>query len=236
MSKHMKRLAAPRVLSVPRKEKRWIAKSSPGPHPVERSIPLIVAMRDVLGICDTADEGRKIIGARKITVDGRVVTDPKFPLGLMDVLSLVESKEHYRVLLDVRGRLRLVKITEAEAKWKLARIENKTALPKNLLQLNLHDGRNIRIEKNQYSTGDVLKLEMPGQKVLAHYALGEGSVALLVGGQHSGELGTITQYQKTRGMKPNTVHFKEGFFTVKGNVFVVGKGATEVRLPEVTVL
>jgi len=236
MSKHLKRLAAPVVLGIPRKEKRWLAKSSPGPHPVDLSIPLIVALRDMLRICDYADEGRKIIGARKVQVDGRVVTDPKFPLGLMDTLSLLDTKEHYRVLLDIRGRLRLVKITKDEAAWKLARIENKHVVPGNRLQINFHDGRNLLLTKNDYSTGDVLKLGLPGQKVLAHYPLSSGAVALLIGGKHSGELATVTEYQITRGTQPNVVLFKEGFFTVKDNVFVIGKDTAEIKLPEVNVL
>ena len=236
MSKHLKRLAAPTTQGIPRKVHVWIAKASPGPHPVSMSIPLIVVLRDMLRICDYADEGRKLIGARKIIVDGRVVTDPKFPLGLMDVLSLPDLKEHYRVLLDVRGRLRLVRITDKEAKWKLARIENKHVVPGKKFQLNLHDGRNILLEKNMYRSGDVIKIELPGQKTLAHYPLTDGASALLIGGKHSGELGTVTEYQIRKGTEPNIVIFKEGFFTVKDNVFVVGTGTPEIKLPEVKVL
>ena len=39
-----------------------------------------------------------------IRIDGRVRTNPKFPLGLMDVLSFPKLKKNYRCLIDVKGR------------------------------------------------------------------------------------------------------------------------------------
>jgi len=40
MKKHLKRLNAPRTLNIKRKIKTWTIRSSPGPHPLEESIPL----------------------------------------------------------------------------------------------------------------------------------------------------------------------------------------------------
>jgi len=236
MSKHLKRLAAPSVHGIPKKIHYWSVKASPGSHPIARSIPLIMVLRDILHYCDFADEGRKIIGSRKVQIDGKIVTNPKFPVGLMDVVSFPERKEHYRILLDIRGRLRLVKITKEEAAWKLIRIENKHIVPGKKVQLNFHDGRNMLFDNNQYSTGDVLKISVPDQKLLSHYALSEDAIAILVGGKHSGELATVKEYIIRRGTEPNIVLFKEGFSTVKENVFVVGKGTSEIKPPEVTVL
>jgi small subunit ribosomal protein S4e len=118
----------------------------------------------------------------------------------------------------------------------LVRIENKHTVPGSVFQINLHDGRNILIKKNEYSSGDVLKIELPGQKIITHYLLGEGAVALMISGKHSGELGTVTQCEIKRGTEPSTVSFKEGYFTIKKNVFVVGKGTAEIKLPEVSVV
>ena len=39
-----------------------------------------------------------------LRVDGRVRTDPKFPLGLFDVLSIPKIKKNYRIMIDVKGR------------------------------------------------------------------------------------------------------------------------------------
>ena len=97
---------------------------TPGPHPVEGSIPLLMAVRDFLKLAKTAREARKIIGERKFFVDGRVVTDYRFPLGLMDVLSIPSIDKYYRVLMDPMAKVGLFEIPADKAEWKLVRINN----------------------------------------------------------------------------------------------------------------
>ena len=236
MSKHLKRLASPRVWSIQKKKHIWAVKQSPGPHSLESSAPLLFAVRDMLGYCDTAREGRRIIGARNILIDGRTVTNYKFPVGFMDVLSIPKAREHFRALLDTKGKIRLIKISKDRAKWKLVRIENITTTKGNRTQLNLHDGRNILVDKGRYKTGDVLKIELPSQKILDSYSLEGKNVAMIIGGRHSGQIATIENYKVTRSVKPNIVEFKEGFSTVKDHVFVVGKRAPEITVPEVSIV
>jgi small subunit ribosomal protein S4e len=231
MSKHMKRMTIPRSWPLPRKTHTWILRPSAGPHPIEYSLPLLVIIRDILGYCKNRKEGMNIINSRHVMVDGKVVTNEKHPVGLMDVLSLPKAKDHFRVVLDDNGKLRLVKISDKEAKWKLARIESKTTLKNGRTQLNLHDGRNMLLDSDKYNTGDVLKIEIPGQKILATYPFKEGSIALMVGGQHVGETATIEKYVKVRNPKANIVHFREGFSTVWKHVFVIGKDKPEIFVP-----
>lgn len=50
-----------------------------------------------------------------VKIDQKVKTDPKYPAGVMDVLSLPKTDEHFRVLYDVKGRFVLKKISEEEA-------------------------------------------------------------------------------------------------------------------------
>ena len=120
---HMKRITIPRTWPIPRKIYTWAIRPTPGPHPLKRSIPLLLLVRDYLHYADTASEARKIINTRSIMVDGTVRTDPKFPCGLMDVVSIPTAKEYYRILIDLRGFIRVVPITAKEATWKLCRIE-----------------------------------------------------------------------------------------------------------------
>ncbi len=236
MKKHMKRLPAPRSWAISRKTDFWVSKPSPGPHPVDRSMPLGLILRDMLHVCDTAREARHILNSRHVRVDGRVVTDPKFPVGLMDVVALEETKAYYRMLVDTRGRMHLQAIEAPESKWKLCRIENKTTVRGGKTQVNLHDGRNLLLEKDAHRTGTTLKLALPEQKVLGTYDLGEGVTALITGGKHVGELAHVLAVQKTRNPRANVVTFKEGFSTDVDKVFVVGKETAEVRPPEVSAL
>jgi len=233
MSKHLKRLAAPKVLRIPRKVHKWTVKPAPGPHPADRCIPLLILVRDMLGYADTGKEAKRIIGAREIYVDHRVVRDHKFPVGFMDVVSIPKVNEHYRILLDRLQRLRPIPIDEEHSKWKLVRIENKTVVKGGKIQLNLHDGRNILLDKNAYKTGDVLKIELPSQKIIDVFELKKGNMAMIIGGKHAGTIATIERYEVLRSPKPNVVWFKEGFSTTKNNVFVVGTKKPEITVPEV---
>lgn len=236
MSKHMKRLAAPTSWPVSRKTSVWITKQTPGAHPIERSVPLLIIVRDLAKYCDTAREARRIIGERKIMVDGKVATNYKMPVGIMDVISVPENKDHFRLLLDRLGHFRLMRITPEEAKWKLVRIENKTSIREGKIQLNLHDGRNIILDKNARKTGDTLKISLPDQKILGAHEFKEGSTAYLTGGTHIGQLATVQEMTVTRSSAPNIVKFKDGFSTVKDYVFIVGEETSDIALPEVSSL
>lgn len=232
MKKHMKRMTAPRSWTVTRKTSHWVSKPRPGPHGQLVSVPVGTVLRDMLKLCDNAREARFILGSRNLLVDGRPVTDPKFPVGLMDVLTVKDIKASYRMLIDYKGRLHAVPIDENESGWKLARVDHKTTVRGGKTQVTLHDGRNLLLPKDQYRTGDVLKIEVPSQRVLKAFKLEKGSLALLTGGSHPGSVQTIADYVVKRGSASDIVLFKEGPSTVKENVFVVGDKAPEVKLME----
>ncbi len=233
----LKRLAAPRVWYIPRKVYKWAVKPSPGPHPSDRSIPLLYIIRDYLKYADTAREARMIISSGRVLVDGRVVRDYKFPVGLMDVVAIPETDDYFRVIMLPQGYMGLVRIPKENATWKLVRIENKTTVKGGKVQLNLHDGRNILLDKNMYKTGDVLKIEVPSQKIIDVYEFKEGNVAMIIGGSHFGKYGVIEKYEITRSPLPNIVYLKpygsseeDVFMTIKPYVFVVGKDKPEILI------
>ena len=236
MSKDMKRITAPRSWPVPRKTNIWIAKPSPGPHGIEESMPLVVVLRDILGVADTAKEVKRILRNRDVLVDGRVVSDYEFPVGLMDVVSMPKMNQHYRMLLDRNGKFRPVQVPEGKQSWKLCRIEGKTTVPGGKTQLNLHDGRNLLVPKDSYAVGDVIKLEVPSQKVLDTYKLAKGSTALITSGSNVGGLEVIEEYIVQRTSAPNLVKFRDGKLTIKDNVFVIGSKGPEIELPEASAL
>ena len=70
MSKHMKRLNAPRTLRLHRKERVWTIRTSPGSHSLDKSIPLGLIIRDYLNLADTLKETKRIISDGEILVDG----------------------------------------------------------------------------------------------------------------------------------------------------------------------
>lgn len=238
MSEHLKRLAVPRRWPLARKTHHWAPKGH-GPHALEGSVPLVVALRDLLGVCDTATEAKRILGDRHVRVDGVVETDEKRGVGLMDVLTLVPEDRHFRVLQDRRGILRLVEIDADRAAWKLCRIEDRRTVGKGRIQLNLHDGRNLVVKETDHGPGDVLRLGLPDQEVKGAFEFAEGHVALVMGGTHAGEVATIKEVRVVASSQPNVVVLDAGdseIMTIEDYVFTVGRDRPEVLLPEVSVV
>jgi small subunit ribosomal protein S4e len=223
---HQKRLSAPKTLKIPRKTDKWVIKTSPGPHD-GRAMPLLILVRDFLGLADTGREARRIISAGKILVDGRVVKNYKFPVGLFDVVTIPEIEKSYRIVFDERGRY-IPKETE-EADKKIYKVIGKTLLKGGKIQLNLFDGTNI-LGSNEISTKDTLVLKIPEKEILNHIRFEEGALVMIIGGTHAGEIGRIKEYKVVRGSAPNLVTVEgetRDITTIEDYIFVVGDKEAE---------
>ena len=233
--KHLKRYKAPKSWPIHPKEDTWTVKPSAGSHSIDESIPLTLVIRDVLKIADNSREAKRIINSGNVLVDGRVIKDYKFPVGFMDIIEIPKTGESYRVLLDRKGRLQLNLIDDNS--FKLSKIVNKSTIAGGKTQLNLHDGKNVIIEENDYSVGDVINLTVPDQEISEVYPLKEGATVLVTGGKHTGELGTVSEIIKNQSSNPNTIIIenssKDEFLTLEDYAFVVGNDESAVSLLEV---
>jgi small subunit ribosomal protein S4e len=237
MSKHLKRLNASRALQLHRKEETWTVRASPGPHPLEVSIPLGLVVRDYLDLADTLRETKSIIASGEILVDVVKRKSHKFPCGLMDVISIPKIKKDYRILFNRRGKLTLVPIASKNATWKLCRIENKTIIKGKQIQLNLHDGTNKIVKKDEYKTGDVLKISFKDQQIDDTFKFEKGTVSMVIGGSHVGEVANIEDIEIISSSTPNLTKMKgrSNFSTLQDYVFPIGKDKPIIELPEVKI-
>ncbi|MGC9122503.1 MAG: 30S ribosomal protein S4e [Thermoplasmata archaeon] len=233
LSRHLKRLNLPKAIQIPRKEHKFAVKVISGPHGVEESLPLGLILRDYLKLVDTMWEAKKVLNSRVVYVDNVVRTDHKFPLGLMDVLSIPSIGKYYRILYDIKGRLILVEIPKEESTWKLLKIENITMVKGNKYQYNFHDGRNLVLNEKIYKTGDSIKYDLQKKEILEHIPMAENTYSFITGGKSVGRIARIDQYIETKSSSPNIVKFKEGFETISDFVFPVGTVKPLIMVPEV---
>ena len=179
-----------------------------------------VVLRDVLGVAQSMREAKRALATRRILVDGRVTTDMRRGVGVMDVLTV--GDDHYRCILEGNGKLRYVPISAKDAGVKLCRVDGKTTIKGGITQLNLHDGRNMLVDDaNKYNTMDTLVLEVGSQKVKKHHKFESGVNCYLIGGSHIGSTATMSEYVVKRSSKDNEVLFGD-FGTIVDHVFVVG--------------
>ena len=232
MSDHMKRLAVPKAWPIPKKAHIYATKQRPGAHSVATSLPATIILRDLLKLCDTAREAKKIVANRDLLVNSRAVKDAKTPIGLMDVVSLPKIGKNYRVVLTPKGKLTVVEIPEDNAKWIIARVEGKTLVSGGKLQLNLSGSRNVILDSNKYKVGDSVKLSFADNEIIGEYPLAKGAKVLVISGSHAGKVETVESVEVVKGPASNVVLFENGNRTIKENVFVIGTGSSEIILPE----
>ena len=242
--RQMKRLAAPWFYPILRKEYKWVVKPQPGPHSIEASIPLLVLVRDVMGIAETGREARKIISEGLIKVDGVVRKSYKYPVGFMDVIEIVSTGETYRILPDNTKFMRVHRIDKDEAGLKPLRIENKTIVKNGYLQLNLYGGYNVLIKTSSpikppedvYKTLDTVVISLENKnEIKDHIRFGENALALVIGGNNVGRLGRILKVQKGMRRYRTIVTLKDlkghMFQTTVDKVFVIGYDKPIISLP-----
>ncbi len=234
MTRRLKRRAAPRSWTVPRKGTKWILRPRPGPHPQDRSIPLLMVLRELQHVAVSAREAQQIVRSGAVQVDGKTTADLARGVGLMDTVSLAAPLDrHFRLLVDGRGKLVLTAIPSTEAAVKIGRVRAKHAVRGGKVEVTLHDGRNLVVAPSSpYRVGDSLKLQLPGQKVLEHFPLKPGALAFVAGGSHVGELAHVERIEVRNSPQPNLVHFREGFSTVKEYVYVVGEHTPGITVGE----
>jgi len=184
---HLKRIAAGYG-----KQPKFITVPNPGAHPRNESIPLLSLVRDRLGYADTARESNRIIREGHIVVNGTVRKDPKYGVGLMDVIEIPVIQKFFRVLPSKRN-LYLKEIDGKESNLRLCRIANKSILPEGKVQLNLHDGTNLLVESGKYKTRDTVMIDTKKGKITQVIEFKEGNTAMVVRGRHSGEVGKIVE-------------------------------------------
>ena len=234
MTFRLKRRAAPRAWTIPRKGTKWVKRPAPGPHAQDQSVPLLLVLRDLRHIAKSAREARLLVQSGAVKVDGKIVVDLARGVGLLDTVSFgAPLNEHFRLLKDRRGKLTLVSIPAAEAAIKLGRVRFKHAVRGGRIEVTLHDGRNLLVPPTSpYRVGDSLKIQLPTQKVVGHLPLAPGQLAYVAGGSHVGEVARVERIEVLNSPQPNRVHFKEGFSTVKEYVYIVGEQAPQITLPE----
>lgn len=236
-SRKLKRLAAPRTYKIPRKIFKWAVKTMPGPHPADSSIPVAVLLRDMLGIAKNLREVKYILRRGYFKIDGKTIKEYKYPVGLMDVIELVPTKEFYRILPDTVGYLKPKKISGDEVKLKPLRIKNKVMVKGAKIQLTTHDGRNFLVDKDSeiYSLkqGDTILYDYASGEVVDWFRMEPGNYALIVWGRKRGVSGKIVNIWKPHPLKQKMVAIEVDsniYETIFDYVFPIGKEEPVISL------
>jgi len=122
--KHLKRMFAPKHWFLQKCAGVYATRPSTGPHKLRECLPLTTLLRQRLKYALNGQESMKICRDKdnNIKIDNRIRRDHRFPLGLMDVVTIDKTSENFRILYDIKGRFQATKINEKEAGFKLCKV------------------------------------------------------------------------------------------------------------------
>jgi small subunit ribosomal protein S4e len=158
----MKRMFAPSHWCLDKLRGVYATRPSTGPHKLRECIPVSVLLRNRLKYALNGQEALKICKDKSgnVKVDGKTRRDHRFPLGIMDVVSLPKTSENFRILYDVKGRFQPVRIDAKEASFKLCRIKRKVLGKNKIPYIVTHDGRTIRYPHPDIKKNDSIKVSL----------------------------------------------------------------------------
>lgn len=215
----------------------YAPKPSPGPHKQRECLPLVIFIRNRLKYALNGREVNAILMQRHVKVDGKVRTDSTYPAGFMDVISLDATKEHFRLVFDIKGRFAVHRISADEASYKLGKVKRVQLGKKGIPYLVTHDGRTIRYPDPQIKVNDTVKIDLASGKITDFIKFDTGRLVYITGGHNLGRIGTITHRERHEGGF-DIVHVKDSldnsFVTRLSNVFVIGPeaGKPYISLPK----
>ncbi|CDW96668.1 hypothetical protein [Sporisorium scitamineum] len=194
-----------------------------------------ILLRNRLKYALTGREVNAITAQRLIKIDGKVRTDPTYPTGFQDVVSIEKSGEHFRILYDVKGRFIVHRITAEEATYKLLKVKKVQLGARGVPHIVTHDGRTIRYPDPAIKVNDTVRFDIESQKILDFVAFDTGANVMVTGGRNQGRAGIITGRERHLGGF-DIVHIRDvlgrDFSTRLSNVFVIGtNGKPMISMP-----
>ncbi len=198
---HLKRQRAPKRWPIARKGTAFVVRPNFSP---QRGVPLLIVLRDMLGICQNRKEVKRVIHEKKILVNCKEARDDKNSLVLFDTLAVMPSGNFYRMGLSENGKYALEEIKEKEAEKKITKVVDKKVLKGKKIQVNLRDGNNFLTDM-KCATGDSVVIDLKKRKILKCLAMKEKAEVIIVEGKHAGKKGIIRKLKAERKMASITI-------------------------------
>lgn len=225
----MKRVAAPKMWYLGKLKGVYSTRPAPGPHKIRECIPLNVILQQRLKYALNRQDSLKIVKDREgmIKIDGKVRREHRFPLGQMDVLTIDKTNEHFRILLDTKGRFNPIRIDAKEAAFKLCKVVKKYIGKNKVPYIVTHDGRSIRFPHPEIAKQDTVKINLATGEIQSVIKNVNGATVYLTGGNNIGRVGILQSVEKHPGSY-DIGHIKDSngavFATRVSNIFIIGDG------------
>ncbi|MBX4211854.1 hypothetical protein KW787_00150 [Candidatus Pacearchaeota archaeon] len=188
---HQTRQETSTRLPIPRKGTKYVARAI---ESVQNSVPVVIAVRDMLKLARTAKEVREMIKEKLLKINGRTVYDYRESIKLFHIF---EAGKSYQLTLLTTGKFAF---EETKSHERLCKVVGKKLVSKGKVQLHLHDGSTL-ISPGNVKVGDSFYIDFAG-KIKKHVSLEKGKSAFVFSGRYKGMKGKI------EGVKDHVVSIK----------------------------
>jgi small subunit ribosomal protein S4e len=229
---HLKRHSAPKSWPIKRKNITFIAKPNAGSHNMKYVIPVVVLFRDVLNYAETSKEVKKIVNAEEILVNGKVVKDIRFPVGIFDVLEIKSTEEKFVLVLDSFGKFKLV---EEKSNTMYLKLSSKTKIKGGKLQFGFMNGFTLFVDEKTFNTAkvnDTIVYDFVKKSIESIVNLKAGVYVYFFDGNYVGKLGKINSIEKKSGITSDIVEVEingDIHTTIKKYAFAISSKKTDLK-------
>ncbi|PIO07456.1 hypothetical protein COU62_03700 [Candidatus Pacearchaeota archaeon CG10_big_fil_rev_8_21_14_0_10_35_219] len=172
---------------IPRTGTKYVAKALSHSN---QGIPVVVAVRDLLGLAKTSREVKLMVKAKKIKLNGKVVKDIREGVR---IFNLLEVGKVYKLIATTSGR---IAFEETKDKERVTKIIGKKILKNGKIQMNLHDGTNV-LTKDNVNVGDSVYLDSEN-KVAKNVKMEKGKEVFIISGRSVGNIGKIKEVSEKK--------------------------------------
>lgn len=197
---HLKRLAAPTQWGLDKTSGKYAVRPLPGPHRKELSVPLKYIIARFLKVASTAKEVEYIVSSKMVTINGREITSPKFPVGLFDVITLKKTNKHFRLYFNANGKFKVHSITSDEAKIRISKVLSKYTND-SIPMTHTMDGYNFKFADPSIGINDTVTIDVATNKIVGRLPLEIGKKGYVFIGKNSGRIGMIKRIEHAQGGK-----------------------------------
>ncbi|MBI2452589.1 KOW motif-containing protein [Candidatus Pacearchaeota archaeon] len=177
---HQTRAEVTRKLPIERKGTKYVARAR---IDVKNSVPVVVAVRDMLKLARTAKEVNEMRKEKLLKINGKEVKDLRDSIRLFNIF---EADKHYVLALTKNGKF---VFEETKEKSRLCKVINKKILKGGKVQINLNDGSNI-LSKEKINIDDSAYLDFEG-KIKNHVKFDKGKECVVISGKYVGLKGRV---------------------------------------------
>lgn len=177
---HQTRSEVIKALPLARKGTKYVARAA---RNSSNSVPLVIAIRDMLKLANTSKEVKGMIHNKKLKINGKIaktLTDP------ITLFSRIEADKNYLLTILPTGRFSFVETKDQERKLK---ITGKRLVRGKKLQYSLHDGTTVMSEK-EFAVGDTLIIN-DENKITKHISFDKGKEIFAFKGSYIGRQGKV---------------------------------------------